>query len=114
METVLAACQTASGGDAWLTWVSDTFRLAQGLTPWTEVPLWMPGEDMTINCSKAWGTGLVFRPLADTIRDTLAWDRTRSADVVRAAGLSPERERTVLAAWHAKESQRSPRGAEQR
>jgi 2'-hydroxyisoflavone reductase len=103
MEALLAACQTASGGGAWLTWVPDAFLLEQGLVPWSEVPLWIPGVDMTINCAKAWGAGLTTRPLADTIRDTLAWDRTRPAGVTHAAGLAPEREHAVLAAWHARQ-----------
>ncbi len=107
METLLAACQAAASNDAWFTWIPDPFLLAQGLAPWSEVPLWIPGQEMTINCAKAWDAGLVVRPLDDTIRDTLAWDWTRPADAARGAGLSSERERAVLAAWHAQQGQGS-------
>ena len=39
--------------------------------------------------------------LADTIRDTLAWDATRPAGTERRNGLKPEREAELLAAWRA-------------
>jgi 2'-hydroxyisoflavone reductase len=49
--------------------------------------------------------GLAYRPLAETVRDTLAWlaatpptgEGERSGLVQ--SGLSPEREAAVLAAW---------------
>jgi 2'-hydroxyisoflavone reductase len=46
--------------------------------------------------------GLTFRPLADTARDTLAWFKSQSAErqAKLKAGLTPERETKVLAAWH--------------
>jgi 2'-hydroxyisoflavone reductase len=44
--------------------------------------------------------GLVFRPLAETVRDTLEWDRSRPEEERgRKAGLPREREREVLDAW---------------
>jgi hypothetical protein len=48
--------------------------------------------------------GLRFRPLAETVRSTLAWDRTRSQDTPLAAGLSMERERELLALYGAADS----------
>jgi 2'-hydroxyisoflavone reductase len=44
--------------------------------------------------------GLTFRPLADIIRDTLAWDAAHPRDLERRAGLKPEREAQLLQAWH--------------
>ena len=41
------------------------------------------------------------RATEETVRDTLAWDRSR-ARTPMAAGLSPERERSLLAAWRAR------------
>jgi 2'-hydroxyisoflavone reductase len=58
---------------------------------------------MRIDCAKAWAAGLTFRPLAETARDTLTWYHARPAaeqDKAR-AGIAPEKERAVLAAWHA-------------
>ncbi|PTX58431.1 hypothetical protein C8P63_11618 [Melghirimyces profundicolus] len=43
--------------------------------------------------------GLTFRPLGETARDTLAWDRTRP-DLPRKAGISREREASLLDRWH--------------
>ena len=54
-----------------------------------------------MDCSRALAAGLSFRPLADTVRDTLDWARTFEPDHEWRAGLSREREREVLDAWHA-------------
>jgi hypothetical protein len=44
---------------------------------------------------------LAFRPLEDTVRDTLAWaQQTRPADHAWRAGLKPDREQALLEAWH--------------
>ena len=53
---------------------------------------------------RAVAKGLTFRPLADTARDTLAWFKTLPAErqAKLQAGISSEREREVLAAWHAR------------
>jgi 2'-hydroxyisoflavone reductase len=50
------------------------------------------------------GAGLTFRPLAVTARDTIDWFKTLPADrqSKMLAGLTPEREAQVLAAWHAR------------
>jgi 2'-hydroxyisoflavone reductase len=72
-----------------------------------EVPLWIPDKPETkgffgIDCSKAFAAGLTFRPLEETVRDTLEWDRTRPTDAPRRAGLAPDREAELLAEWQAK------------
>jgi 2'-hydroxyisoflavone reductase len=48
--------------------------------------------------------GLTFRPLDVTARDTLAWFKSLPAErqAHPKAGLSPEREAEVLAAWKKK------------
>lgn len=104
MERLLDRCRTVSGSDARYTWVEERFLLDQGIIPWTELPLWVPGGDslMEVDCSKAIAAGLTFRPLDQTIRDTLSWDATRGPDHQWRAGLAPAREREVLAAWLAR------------
>jgi 2'-hydroxyisoflavone reductase len=59
---------------------------------------------MAVNCNKAFAAGLTVRPLADSAKHTLDWYKTRpTAEQEKArAGLAPEKEKTVLAAWHAK------------
>jgi 2'-hydroxyisoflavone reductase len=58
---------------------------------------------MFVDVRDAVAAGLTFRPLPVTARDTLAWDRTRPAEARanRSFGMSRERERAVLDAWHA-------------
>jgi 2'-hydroxyisoflavone reductase len=105
MGQLLEATRQATGSDASFTWVDDAFLLRQGVGPWIEVPLWIPPSDensgglLDVSIAKALAAGLEFRPVADIVRDTLAWDRTRPADVERRAGLKPERERQLLQAW---------------
>jgi 2'-hydroxyisoflavone reductase len=107
MGRLLKECRDATGGDARFVWMEEKFLLDAGLQPWIEVPLWTTGEDagnryfMSLNVDKAIGDGLTFRPVAETARDTLEWDLTRSPDAERRAGLAREREREVLAAWQA-------------
>lgn len=103
MREVLTACQAVSGSEATFTWVSDEFLEANAVESYTEMPLWVPaafaGFD-TVNCQKAIGAGLRTRPLADTIRDTLAWANGRAADYQWRNGMKPEREAELLTRWH--------------
>jgi len=63
--------------DADLVWVDDRTLLDAGVGPWMELPLWLPGDEyaglMRADVSRAIAAGLVFRPLEETARDTLAW-----------------------------------------
>jgi 2'-hydroxyisoflavone reductase len=58
---------------------------------------------MFVDVSRAVAAGLTYRSLARTTLDTLAWDASRPAEARenRKFGMSREREREVLAAWHA-------------
>lgn len=101
------ACRAATTSDAKLTWVDTAFVLEQGIQPWMELPVWVPADGdsagfATVNRDKAVSVGLKFRPLAETIRDTLAWSRTRPADHRWGAGLAADKEKRVLEAWHSR------------
>ena len=103
MGRLLEECEAVSGGGADLVWVSEDFLEENGVEPFTELPLWVPreyGALQAIDCGKAIAAGLTFRPLSATIRDVLEWDSTREAGTRLAAGFKPERERTLLSAWH--------------
>jgi 2'-hydroxyisoflavone reductase len=105
MRDVLETCREVSGSDARFTWIPDAFLTEAGLGPWLEVPLWIPETPeqagfFAIDCRRALAMGLSFRPLAETVRDTLAWNGTRDEAAFTTAGLKPEREREVLQAWH--------------
>jgi 2'-hydroxyisoflavone reductase len=67
------------------------------------MPVWIPDIEENqgfsrMNISKAISAGLKFRPLEETVRDTLAWAKTRPLDQEWRAGLTAEREKEVLAA----------------
>ena len=103
MGHFLAECKAVSESDAHFTWLSEEFLLANDVVPFSDMPLWeRQGEDglTTINASKAINAGLTFRPLAETIRDTLAWHRTRPKDTTLKEGISREREQALLQKWH--------------
>ena len=51
--------------------------------------------------SRAIEAGLSFRPIAETARDTLEWDRARG-DYEPAAGMAPEREAELLEEWRSR------------
>ena len=69
--------QVALGSDARLRWTDDRRILDAGVQPWTELPLWLPGDEhagmMQAAIDRALAAGLAFRPLEETARDTLAW-----------------------------------------
>ena len=107
MERVLEECKAISKSDAFFTWVSDDFLLQEKVAAWSEVPLWIPEEDaphlkgfMFINCNKAVGSGLSFRPLNDTIRDILTWRETDRLNEELKAGIDPDKEQRLLRKWH--------------
>jgi 2'-hydroxyisoflavone reductase len=104
MGDLLEDSKRASGSDASLTWVPDAFLVEAGAEGWSELPLWVaeaeaPGLS-NVNCAKAYAAGLNFRSVAETVRDTLAWDATRPQDHQWKAGLPAEKEADILAAWH--------------
>ena len=110
MRQTLETAKQASGSNATFTWLDDDFLVQQGAGPWIEIPLWLPagGEDssnlLDVSIARALDAGITFRPLADIVRDTLAWDQTRPADTERRAGLKPEREQELLQAWHQRDT----------
>jgi 2'-hydroxyisoflavone reductase len=100
MEQLLATCLAVSGSGAEPVWVGEDALLEHGVEPWSELPLWLPAADagfMQVDASRAREAGLHVRPLAETVADTLAWDRTRPAEE-RVDLLGRERERALLAA----------------
>ena len=102
MRQVLETCLQVAGIPAELVWVDDEFLLGQGVAPFTDLPLWLPGPAaamMQISIAKALNAGLTFRPLEETVADTLAWDNTRTSDTQQENGVSAERESELLALW---------------
>ena len=100
MDTCLEVC--ASG--ARLHYVPDAFLKQQGVGEWLEMPLWVEEKPevagfFEVDCSRAIATGLSFRSVPETVRDTLAWDRGREGYVYEKTGLAAEREQHLLDAF---------------
>jgi 2'-hydroxyisoflavone reductase len=95
----LAACRDVAGSDAEFVWVDEAFMEAQGIAPWMDLPLFAgtdaPGFN-TRDSGAAVAAGLTFRPMEETIRDTLEWARSLPADREWRAGLTEEREAAAL------------------
>jgi 2'-hydroxyisoflavone reductase len=109
MGAMLNGIRTAVDSKAELVWVTADFLTAQGVSPWSDMPVWVPPTgDMAgfagQSNRRALDQGLTFRPVAETARDTLAWFKTQPAarQASLRAGLKPERESAVLAAWQAR------------
>jgi 2'-hydroxyisoflavone reductase len=107
MQQFLERCRAVAGNDAQLVWIDEAFLAAQKVVPWKEMPLWLPETDasmkdfMSVPIQRAVGSGLMFRPLQETIEDTLEWSRSRPAGHEWQAGLPAEREQELLAAFDA-------------
>ncbi len=103
MGALLATMQRVIGGDARLHWIGDEALIAEGIEPWTALPLWLPESDRAFgglmhgSDLRARAAGLVTRPIEETVRDTLAWALGPDAPMPRAvATLTRERERDLL------------------
>ena len=97
------ACDVAASG-ATLAWVD---RSALEVELGEQIDDALPLRDYAYqglhryDVNKAIAAGLTYRPLRDTIADTLAWDRGRDQTEAMRAGLTAERERRLLDAWRA-------------
>lgn len=109
---MLYGIRAVTTSDVRFTWVGADFLEAQKVRPWADMPVWIPGQGEYAGFGRrsnrrAVEKGLTFRPLADTARATLDWYRSRPAgeQAKLRSGLAPEREREVLALWHARSAQ---------
>jgi 2'-hydroxyisoflavone reductase len=100
MGAFVEACAGATSSTSRLTWVEPGFLQERTVEPWSELPLWLPGEEglMQASIAAATGAGLSFRPLEETARDTWEWVR-ELPEPPGDAGMAPEREATLLSEW---------------
>jgi 2'-hydroxyisoflavone reductase len=106
---MLEAMRPLGSDDLRFTWVPADFLASRHVQPWSDMPSWAPpiGEMAgfaQVDNSRAVSSGLTFRSLSTTARDTLAWFRAlppgRQAEI--RAGIGPEREAEVLRAWRSR------------
>jgi 2'-hydroxyisoflavone reductase len=111
MLEMLLGVRAATTAGARLHWVPTAFLREQKVRSWSDMPTWVPSEPDTAGFSRrsiarAVAAGLMFRPLAQTALDTLAWFKSQTAErqVALRSGIKPDREREVLAAWKARKA----------
>lgn len=100
---MLDGIKGAEKSNATFTFVPYDFLKQQKVEAWSDMPVWA-GDELGLSrtkIDKALAKGLTFRPLGETARDTLAWFKSLPQDrqSKMKAGLTPEREAEVLAAW---------------
>src|SRR5947199_9944103 len=105
---MLNEIKDALHSSATFTWLPADFLQQQKVEAWSDMPVWA-GDELGLARTKidrALAKGLTFRPLAETSRDTLVWFRSlpQERQSKLRAGLTPEREAEVLAAWHQKKA----------
>jgi len=95
----LHCCRDVASSDATFRWADENWLAEQGVEMWTDLPLRTEGNSpgfSTRSTQKAVDFGLCFRPMSETIADTLAWSRSREPAPLK-AGLTPSREQELLA-----------------
>ncbi|AST91510.1 NAD-dependent dehydratase [Sutcliffiella cohnii] len=107
MENFLKACIEVTNSSSQLIWADEQFVTQKEIAPWSQLPLWipettpLPGQKepwigtFTININKALHLGLTFRPIEETVHDTLQWDLTRGSRK-KTAGLTLQLEKELL------------------
>jgi 2'-hydroxyisoflavone reductase len=104
---LLDLCRAVTGSDAEWVPVPEEELLAAGVEPWVHLPLWLPADTARtawdVDTTRARALGLPSRPLADSVADTWAWQRTHERPPVPAnrpaPGLPPELEKQLLATY---------------
>jgi 2'-hydroxyisoflavone reductase len=109
ISELLGGVRAVMSSDASLTWVDADFLKEQGARPWVDLPVWVPPTGPSAGFAirdirRALAKGLTFRPLAVTAKDTLNFYNSEPEDRKSKlrAGLAPEAERRILAAWRAR------------
>jgi 2'-hydroxyisoflavone reductase len=102
MENMLSEIKEVTGSDASFIWADEEFLLNEKVQPWSEMPFYLPESSrdsqgfLSANVDKAIEKGLKFRPLKETISDTLKWAGEHLAGRTLKAGIAPEREAELI------------------
>jgi 2'-hydroxyisoflavone reductase len=111
MAELLHGIKAVTTSDATFTWVDTDFLTEHRVRGYQEMPVWMAARGnragfARFDISREIALGLTFRPLAVTAKDTLDYYHAQPADrqATLRAGITPEREAEVLAAWKARKA----------
>jgi 2'-hydroxyisoflavone reductase len=108
MESFASSARTALAPDAEVVWLDEPFLVANGITGWMDLPLWIastvgaPGI-INVRIDRALADGLTLRSLEETLRETRAWSQTIGVPTPSpsCAGITRERESQLLDGWRA-------------
>jgi 2'-hydroxyisoflavone reductase len=106
LEELLETCRRVTGGDARFHWVPAEVLEERGIENWSMLPLWVSDPQYAglqrVDVSRARASGLTFRPVEETVRDTLDWIRSGDDLFVDQGrprpGVDPELERELVGA----------------
>lgn len=101
--TLFCECARVAGQRPEIVWLDPDAIARAGLQEWKDLPLWVADLEFmrtfhSVRVDRGLAAGLRFRPLAETVRDTIAWAQTRPADYRAKHGITAEREAQALAA----------------
>jgi 2'-hydroxyisoflavone reductase len=111
VRQMLDGIRSALGANATFVHATAAFLAAQQppVRGWSDLPVWVPPEGETAgftqrSIARAVAKGLTFRSFADTVKETLAFYNAQSEErkAQLRAGIAPDREAAVLAAWKAR------------
>ena len=101
LGSLIGEARAAAGSDLDVVWAdADAIKKHTDVDLFEGFPLWIGDMEgfHAFDASKAVGLGLRYRPVAETVRDTLAWDRKRPQTWPMKAGLDPVEEARLLRA----------------
>jgi 2'-hydroxyisoflavone reductase len=112
LGALLDACAAATDSHANVVLVDRTFLRKWDTGPWIDLPVWSDdgyGYDgiTRTDPSRGIALGLRYRPLDETIADTLRWAQHERGDAPFKAGLTPAREAALFALAAHESSRRS-------
>lgn len=99
-DFILTCKKLVSPENTKLCWIEESVLQENHVQPWVELPFWLPDSlnmngMMCANSDKAIEAGLSFRPMTETIMDTLKWS-LHERNGKWEAGLESEKEIRVL------------------
>lgn len=93
-DVIMESSKVAPGGTE--TVVVPVEKLKEFAEPWQDLPIWSDHAFADADPSKAMKAGLTFRPLAETVADTLAWAESEGLELPLKAGWDLAREAEAL------------------
>lgn len=109
VRNMLAECGKAVNSDAKLVWVPADFLEKWSVSPWGDMPAWIPSDGEYAGAGqrsirRSLAAGMKIRPIGETAADALAWyqgltELTPEQKARLRGPFTREREAQVLAAW---------------